>query len=282
VIQIKILQFNNTASVPLAIARYMRSLGHKVDVVHPIFSKLDDDHIRGVTDVIIVAGDRHSMHNWIKRYGGKYDVIHIHAIMEYIPLFKELYPNTPIIYTGHGRDVRERWDLPYLQQLLKDIKYLTVSTKDLLDGSPEHTDYIPNVADPTVWIRKQKPIKNLALYKFFGRSIVDEVRVKEEAEVYAKDRGWTLQVQNRSNAHIPNIKYPRYIEKFGIFFDFRYLNPNVYKNVYLPLSYTAIQFLTLGDNRVIHYFGEEYTEVPKEFNYSDVMKRWENIYNKVM
>lgn len=275
----KILHLNNTASVPLVIARHLRSIYDVVDVVHPIFTERDREHINGVNDVIIVKGDNLSLSEWIRENGGNYDLIHVHAILEYIPIIRQLFPNVKIIFTGHGTNVREMWHIVHKQMELVD--YITVSTNDLLVGSPEGTEYVPNVADPTIWVRKNKPIKKLALYKYFNRIIFDELKIEYEAKRYAKDNDLVLQCQNGSVNHISNINYPRYLEKFGVFMDFKFTNPKIYKRSCTPLSLTAIQFLTLGNNKLIHCTGE-YTELPEEHNYDRVMKRWEEIYQEVL
>jgi len=249
-----------------------------VDVLHPIFGKADADHIRWTDDVIIVNGDVDTMKDWIINNVGKYDIVHVHAILEYIPMIRHLFPNIKIIFTGHGTNVRGRWQH---HKMLKDVDYITVVSEDLLEGSPPGTEFIPNVADPAIWKRKNDAIEKLAVYKYFGRTIYDEKKIETEAKKYARDNDLTLHKQDRSRSHISNKVYPRYLEKYGVFIDYKFLNPSIYKTTCTPLSYTAIQFLTLGGNKVVHCTGE-YTELPDVYNYDDVMELWDWIYNEVM
>ncbi len=277
----KILQLNNTASVPLTLARYLRvnNSYYDVDVLHPIFGQADADHIRGVDDVIIIDGNPKSITEWIAKNSGIYDLIHVHAILEYLPLIRKFNSTIPIIFTGHGTNVREKW---HQHKMLNLVNKITVSTKDLLDGSPKGTYYIPNTPDPSVWIRKnKKPIEKLALYKYFGRPIYDVTRIEKEAKAYASANRLELHKQDRSGSQISNMVYPRYLEIYKTFIDFKYLTPKMYKNVYFPLSYTALQFLSLGDNKVVHHSGE-YTELPAEYEYDTVMNQWSELYYELL
>jgi len=85
---------------------------------------------------------------WIK--GLKFDIIHIHGSDKTLKILKLTLPykNKKIIIHYHGSDIRGRWE-----EKKKRWKYadkIIVSTPDLLEGSPEGTEYLPNVIDEKI------------------------------------------------------------------------------------------------------------------------------------
>ncbi len=85
---------------------------------------------------------------WLK--GLFFDVIHIHAEDKTLKILKQTLPykNKKIIIHYHGSDIRGRWEEKRDRWQYADK--IIVSTPDLLEGSPEGVDYLPNVIDEKI------------------------------------------------------------------------------------------------------------------------------------
>jgi len=276
---VKVVQINNTGVVPYTITEYIRrehSDDIEVDIVIPMHSIRDEQFQRGISGIIELSGNPTHLIKWIRRNVMKYDIIHIHAMYQHLPLIEEcMKDGAKIVYTGHGRDVRLGWH-SYIPDIADKI---TCSTEDLVvDG----VEWIPNVADPYHWKRKRKAIKGKALLKAFSDPIIDDKRSYIEAMDISSRRGFTLDVQDRGKGMYSYMAYPRFLEVYDTFFDYKYLKKDIgYDELIIPMSFTAIQFLQMGGT-VIRPEGE-YTELPTPFNdYDGVMKRWIEIYEGLL
>lgn len=276
----RVLQINNTGVVPYTIKEYFhRNPIHDIemDLVIPMHSNLDRQFQRGLKGVIELDGDPRLLANYIKDNVHKYDIIHLHALFQHLPIITEyMNSDAKIVYTGHGREVRQGWH-PAISHYADKM---TCVTDDLIVPNVE---WIPNVPDPNHFKRKRTSIRRKALMKTFGDPIVDDKRSHQEALDFCLEFGFNLDIQDRSKGMYSYMIYPRYLEVYDIFFDFKYLNVDMgYDELKLPLSFTALQFLQLGDNRVIHHSGQ-YVGLPTPHdNYNGVMNRWKEIYEELL
>ena len=71
------------------------------------------------------------------------DIVHIHTHDRFVKLVKAL--RKPVVLSYHGSDIRGRWQEK--QGRWSHADALTVSTRDLLEGAPDHVIYFPNPVD---------------------------------------------------------------------------------------------------------------------------------------
>ncbi len=277
VIFVRLLQINNTGVVPYVITEYLRrehSDSIHVDLIVPMHGKRDEQFQRGLKDVITLPANPTVLQQYIDNNIKDYDVVHVHALYQHIPQIKKRNPDIKIVYTGHGREVRNSWH-PLIQEL---SDYVTCATKDLW---VKGVDYVPNVPDPYHWVRKREAIKNKALMKKFSDAMVDDVKSYEEAYSISVINGLNLDVQDRGRGMYSYMNYPRFLEVYDTFFDFKYITKGIGLDSWeLPLSYTALQFLQLGGT-VYHQSGI-YDKLPPYMDYDRVMKGWVDIYEGIL
>jgi len=84
-----------------------------------------------------------------------FNIIHIHAFDEFIPLLKRLYPSKKIVLHYHGSDIRGKWK--ERERFWKKADSILVSTPDLLEDAPQHVIYLPNPVDTELF----KPMPKL-------------------------------------------------------------------------------------------------------------------------
>lgn len=275
----QVLQINNTGVVPYTIKEFFRrnpEYNIKMDLVIPMHSERDRQFQRGLVGVIEIGGDPKILQEWIRRNVNKYDIIHLHALFQHLPLIDRYKrKDAKIVYTGHGREVRQGWH-PIIK---KFSDKMTCATKDLQVNGVE---FVPNVPDPEHFKRTRKGIKNKALIKSFGDLIVDDKRGYLQAHALSKELGYKLDVQERNKKMYSYMVYPRFLEVYSVFFDYKYLRNDLgYEFLELPLSFTALQFLQLGGT-VYHHSGI-HTELPSPHScYECVMKRWKDIYEQLL
>lgn len=269
---VKILQVNNTGVVPYTITQYLRKEGYDVDIVIPMHSFLDVQFQKGLDNVIELDSDPLILRKWLEKHIDNYDIIHLHALFQHLAFMRILAPSTSIIYTGHGREVIKGWH-PMIKQYADKV---TCVTENLM---VEGVEWIPNAPDPDHWQRKREPIPKKALIKFLG-GIVDDNRAHKEALEVCVKIGSSLDIQDRSKRMYSYITYPRFLEIYETFFDYKYLRTGIgYDELKLPLSYTALQFLQMGG--IVYHHSGIYDELPKNINYDKIMKRWRDIYDEL-
>jgi len=273
---VRIVQINNTGVVPYTITEYLRreySDSIKADIVIPMHSKRDEQFQRGLKDVIELPKHPAHLQEWIARNIMNYDIIHLHALFQHLPIITEfMNADAKIVYTGHGREVRMGWH----PKIFNYADKVTCSTLDLIT---ENVEWIPNAPDPYHWKRQREPIKNKALFKVFSDPIVDDNRGFKAIEGFCHSEGYLLDIQNRGKVMYSYMTYPRFLEIYEVFFDYKYMT-GVLSDFELPLSYTALQFLQMGGT-VYHPTGV-YDKLPANINYDEIMNRWIRLYEKLL
>lgn len=272
----KILQLNNTGVVPYTIKRYFDrnpQYDIRMDIVVPLFSKRDEEFQAGLEGDGIYYISENNIMNHVKEIIDIYDIIHVNALFQYLPHIKQLKDDIKIVYTGHGREVRRGWN--YIIREFADK--ITCVTPDLV---VDDVELILNAPDPYHFKREKTAHHKRALIKNFGDPIVDDDRGIGEAKKVCKNKGYVLNIQNRAKSMYSYMLYPRYLENYHIFFDYKYLRKNKgYDVLELPLSYTALQFLQLGG--IVYHHSGVYTELPDKYDYKTIMNRWREIYEEL-
>jgi len=126
-----------------------------------------------------------------------YDIIHIHSGIHWIPIFRKANKTAKIVIHLHGTKIRGRWD----EYDLSNADMILVSTKDLLDGSPEETLWLPNPVDEEGIALVNESMEGFE--KIPGAFHVDRYAV-DKAQEYADDYGLELTVFNRDETPLPH------------------------------------------------------------------------------
>ncbi len=200
----------------------------------------------------------------------EYDIIHIHYHDVFIPFIKKLYRNNKLIIMHyHGSDIRNKWEKR--SKYWKKADIILVSTKDLLDGSPENTVFVPNPVDVDLFYPMEKSRKKGTALFFYDRTPKLRYSLPWAINI-ARKMGLELTVINREINPISYKRMPYILNKYEYFIDHKYVP---------ALSKTALEALACGlkvirwDNKVIH--GLPYKHHPRY-----TIKLLENTIRKAM
>lgn len=216
----------------------------------------------------------------VVRLARKFDIIHVHAWDKCVPYLRKIFPKKPIVMHYHGGDIRENWESK--RERFQHADFIAVSTPHLLDDKPEDVkaQWIPNPVDVEHFTRLEESVPNSAL---FIRQHFDEVTPSEiKATEIAVDLDLDLTILNREHTKYPYTYFPRYLEKFEMFLDYKHgrrlakdelagMSP-----ILEDMSLTALQQLALGG--LVHHNDEVYNVFPDEHDSFKVAFRWLGIY----
>ncbi|MHC4906799.1 MAG: glycosyltransferase family protein [Planctomycetota bacterium] len=278
----KVLHIDNTAFVGETLMRYFNN---NTDIHIDVLAQIHDERYTmmyaGITDYIYLNqfGD-HALLKKLNEIQNNYDVFHVHAnprILQWLSQF-----NKPIIYHAHGSDVRF---MPKGLNFLQYADHIVVATEDLLKyfNVMQEVDYIPNTADRNHFQADAvSRLDNTMLIKNFAHGNLDNLRINSMINKLGLHNKHAIKFQRRDLFMFPYSVYPRYLEVFEYFFDYKFVRGIEQA---LPFSLTGLQFLALG-GKVYHrdHITQEdklYTKLPKEFEYDIVMKQWNDLYNNL-
>ena len=148
----KVIHIWNTAGIGGLLARY---LDRYYDYESIAVSRASHDPFDLATEKTLVWNHRASI--WLLRSVLKarnFDIIHLHSGIQWLPYYRMIFPRKKIALHLHGTKIRGRWD----KFDLSKADMILVSTKDLLEGSPEETLWLPNPVDEDL-ISKIKEFK---------------------------------------------------------------------------------------------------------------------------
>jgi len=203
---------------------------------------------------------------WISR---GYDLVHVHSLDKMVPLIKTLYPAKPVILHYHGSEIRDKWEKRKKYWLKADV--IMVSTRDLLEGAPQHVIYLPNPVD-TEFFRPMPHLRrtNTALYIYDPLNPILSRDLKWAREA-ANRYNLCLIIHNRRKNPVKHKDMPIFINKFEYLIDRKSVN---------SLSKTALEALACG-LKVIRWDGKIVTGLPEDHRPEYVIKRLYKIYNSV-
>lgn len=273
----KILHIWNTAGVPQTIAKIQREIGLEADLIvrdgYDAFNFLDliDPSIK----LTIVKGPAKLFKMKVLLLAWKYDILHIHAVDEIVPLIRKIYPRKKIVLTYHGRDIRDRWDEKKNRYSKADI--ITVATPDLMNGAPKNVLFVGNTVDMFHWIRKNGYFPKSAIYvnsekgDYMATSLI-------KARKVAKNIGIDFLHVLRREDFIPYAYFPRFLELFEFFIDIK--NKEGTDEIVQARGMTALQALSLGlkvidNNNVITF------QLPPEHSPITIRETWSKIYGEL-
>ena len=209
--------------------------------------------------------------------------------------YRMLNPKKKIIIHLHGTKIRGRWNE------YKDLKYadqIIVSTPDLLEGSPEGTEYLPNPVDEELILNIKQAMKGIP--KERKAFHVDRFATDKAIE-YAAKYDLELVVFDRDKTPLPHAEFLAMVGKYRYFINVErssYLG-NVAKHQYYidvkrdypgslyenkvleTYSLTGLEALALGCN-VINWDGKIRKRLPHEHRSENIVKKLHGIYQELL
>lgn len=263
-----VLHIWNTAGVASLMARSLRGIGIKADVLirslhDPFqfglfygFDPLDLD-AKQFTGVCISTAKQ-------------YDVIHIHSAHRIIPLLREEYPLKRIIYQAHGSEITNGDPDEYTSNISKADAVIS-STKDLneilLNAGIENA-LILNAVDTCLFKDTSSERNGDLLMQLPYLNMDETIRISKQ---YSEN----FTIFNRSN-HIPFWKMPELLNKYNRFIDVKvgtWMNEPTQAR-----SKTAIEALACGCT-VINYDGTISKGLPEENTPEYQLNKIKQIYD---
>jgi len=206
---------------------------------------------------------------WLK--GLRYDIIHIHSEDKMLKIFKRTLPykKKKIIMHYHGLNIRNVWDEK--KDRWKYADKIIVATPDLLEGSPEGTEYLPNVINERL----------CNLYKSNKKYSGSSFHVYQEANVTALE--YANKHNLRFNVHHPN-RYPlnhseflKQLSMYEYYIDVKRREGNILE----AMSLTGLEALFMGV-KVIRWDGKRLDSFPLEHSSVSVCELLNRIYEDLM
>jgi hypothetical protein len=220
-----------------------------------------------------------------------YDIIHVHSGIQWMPVFRRVFPNSKIVLHLHGTVIRGRWqDWSYHE--LADM--ILVSTQDLLVGAPDRVMWLPNPVDEEAIQMIRSSMRGKKRIK--GAFHVDRYAV-DMAQEYSKIHDLELTVFNRDETPLPhkdflekiasyeyfiNVERPKFLH--GLALHEYYVDvkrdypgyPHAHK-VIPAFSLTGLEALALGC-KVIDWKGEVHEGLPFEHRSESVAELLHEFY----
>lgn len=266
----KVIHIWNTAGIGGLLARY---LDRHYDYESIAIARVSHDPFGLATEKTIVWDNRAII--WLMRSVLKarnYDIIHLHSGIQWLPYYRMFYPGKKIVLHLHGTKIRGRWgdvDLSKADMVL-------VSTKDLLEGSPEDTLWLPNPVNEDL-ISK---IKELKIKKSEGWAFHVDRFASVEAVEYAQENKLQIVVRNRDKIHQYHESFLKAMSNFEYYIDVKRGFPGHKEegNILEAMSLTGLEALALGC-KVIDWKGEVHEGLPPEHRSENVAELLHHFYS---
>jgi len=273
---IKVLHVFNTAAVPQTIVKYLTKLNVKADVLSRQIYDEKSQMSQLYPDLQLISGSAKKFKLYTLLKCRKYNIIHVHVADDLVLLIKKFYPRKKIVLTYHGTDIREAW--ANKKKYWKHADFITVSTKDLLDGAPPTVQHTPNPIDMDHFIRKNNFIPSSALYINITRFSKNLQKPLEIAKEEAKKRNLSLTVWEREKwGFLPYHLFPRFLELFEYYIDARVSHLG---KLIPEASLTALNALALGLKVIL--MNKEMDKLPEENLPEKVIQVWIKIYKSLL
>ncbi|HEV8405031.1 MAG TPA: hypothetical protein VGQ13_03900 [Nitrososphaera sp.] len=201
----------------------------------------------------------------------RFDIIHVHAHDGIIDKLRLLYPRKIIIIHYHGTDIRHRWKDPEKLDVMKRVNGVIVSTRDLLDGAPPNTVYLPNPVDTDLFYPRGNPAKGKALHFSYNAD-------KQAAEVCEK-MNLELVIHDRSKNPVSHNMMPELLSKYEYYVDIKRKCPD--DPILEQMSMTGLEALACG-SKVVTWKGDIITNLPEEHRPENAANSLWTIYKNLV
>ena len=213
---------------------------------------------------------------WLARcfwHSRSFDIIHVHSGIQWLKLFRVFNPGKKIIIHLHGTKIRGRWDQ---EPGVKYADQIIVSTPDLLEGSPEGTQYLPNPVDEEL-IAEVKGSMLHEVKKRMGFHV--ERYAVNEARKYALKYSLPFVRFDRDDTPL---SHDRFLEKMGryqYYIDVKRDFPGhiAESQILQAHSMTGLEALALG-LVVLNWEGKIRKGLPREHRSFNVASKLDEIY----
>lgn len=259
----KVLHIWNTAGIGSLIAKYMDMYYDTESYV--IMRKSFDPFNQTIYgDVFDMTASRFIIKAlWLAL---RYDIIHVHALDKIVPILKFLRRKVVLHY--HGTDIRGRWK--ERRKFWEKADVVLVSTKDLLEGAPDHVIYMPNPVDTDLFRDYNSKQKGYAFHISYG---ADDIAMN-----IAKELGLQLVIHDRDKEPIPHYMMPHMLNQYEYYID---IKKDKLTNKIIPeMSLTGLEALACGC-KVVAWNNKVHEGLPKEYEPRSVVKRVYEIYKEV-
>lgn len=266
----KVIHIWNTAGIGGLLARY---LDRHYDYESVAIARASHDPFGLATEKTLVWDNRAII--WLIRCVLKarnFDIIHLHSGIQWLPYYRMFYPGKKIVLHLHGTKIRGKWD----EVDLSKADMVLVSTKDLLDGSPEDTLWLPNPVDEDL-ISK---IKGFKIKKEEGWAFHVDRYASDKAIKYSKENNLKFVIRDRMEEPQNHESFLKAISNFEYYIDVKRDFPGHEKEdeILKAMSLTGLEALALGC-KVIDWKGEVHEGLPQENRSSDVAKLLHHFYS---
>ncbi len=213
---------------------------------------------------------------WLARclwHSRNFDIIHVHSGVQWLLLFRLFNPGKKIVIHLHGTKIRGRWDQ---EPGLKFADQIIVSTPDLLEGSPEGTQYLPNPVDERLIEIIKKGMKGI---EKIPMAIHCDRYAKDEAIEYAKRFDLEEVIHDRDKVPLPHAAFLSMIAQYTHYIDVKRDFPGhiAESKILQAHSMTGLEALALGLN-VIDWGGRICKGQPREHRSFNVASKLNEIY----
>jgi len=206
---------------------------------------------------------------WLK--GLFFDIIHIHGEDKTLKILKQSWPykNKKTIIHYHGSDIRGRWTEK--RDRWKYADKIIVATPDLLEGSPEGTEYLPNVIDEKI----------CGLYKKRKKETDSGFHVNHEASGIAVDYwgkyGGSLTIHNAKTEPLNHFDFLNKLSRYEYYIDVKQREGKILE----AMSLTGLEALFMGV-KVIKWDESLISKFPVHHRSFNVVSKLKGIYEDVL
>ena len=267
--KLKVLHICNTAGVGGYLAEFMTKY-HEIKSLVLITGRYNDYNLS--TEFVKNLDCKYKeffVRCWLK--GLRFDIIHIHGEDKTLKILKKTFPykNKKIIIHYHGSDIRGRWEEK--KERWKYADKIIVSTPDLLEGSPEGTEYLPNVIDEKI----------CALYKRREKEKDSCFHVYHEANDKAIDYfqvgGVRVIIHYPETNPLNHFDFLNNLSRYEYYIDVKRKNGEILE----AMSLTGLEALFMGV-KVIRWDGALISKFPVQHRSINVASKLKGIYEDLM
>jgi glycosyltransferase involved in cell wall biosynthesis len=256
----RVLNIWDTAGIASILAKYIHKL---YNVETKVITRASSNPFN-----IPIYGDTHtgSAKKFVLKsilLARKYDIIHVHDLDIVIPILK-LY-RKPIIIHYHGTSIRNRWKERV--KFWSKANTIIVSSKDLLEGAPNDTIYLPNPVDTEFFSYKGSRVNGTAFHISYYAD--------EEAKSIAKEFNLTLTIHDRRKDPINYLDMPYILSKYEYYIDIKRERQD--SKILEASSKTALEALACNC-KVITWNKSILKELPHEHKPEVAAKRLLDVY----
>lgn len=199
-----------------------------------------------------------------------FDIVHLHQLDQPIHKIRKHYPEKPIVMHYHGTDIRGRWNIK--KRYWAQATAILVSTRNLLEGAPEETTYLPNPIDTDLFhpTSHEAPVKSALTFKHGAIDIAEELAKRYDLE---------LCIHNRNKTYL---EMPQFLRQFSWYLDVKRSNAGVLLcRSEGSGSKTGLEALACG-LKVVNSDGEIREGLPSQHRAENVVKALHPIYKKLV